>query len=366
MSRPHLPLIAIAISTAAPFAVVAAPTFLAAQQPGTPAAAAAVTSTQQQRNPILYHVIDHWKVSGDGGWDHLVTDPGAHRLYIAHGTEVDVVDTNTGKSIGVIPNLYGVHSIALDTAGKFGYITDGGANAVVAFDRSTLAVTATIPVGTGPDDTLFEPVTQTVWAFNGRSHDISVISPATNTVIATIALPGKPEFPVTDGQGTVFDNIEDKNEIVRIDARSKAITATWPVGCDSPSGLAFDAAGFRLFAACDGKKASVIDTTSGKLLSNPAIGDGPDGAGFSDAHSLAFIPSRDGILSVIDAAAPGYPTIESLTTQPGARTMTYDPSTDRIYLITADLGPRPDPTPANPRPRPPVIPGTFTVIVVGR
>jgi YVTN family beta-propeller protein len=355
--------------------IFAASPILSAQQPAAPA--------PPPKTPAQpYRVIARWKIDGDGGWDHLITDPDAHRLYIAHGNEVDVVDTNTGKSIGTIPNLHGVHSIALDTAGKFGYITDGGANAVVAFDRSTLAVTATIPVGTGPDDILFEPVTQTVWAFNGRSHDVSVIAvPSSalippgsntavgnqpNTVIATIPLPGKPEFPVTDGQGTVFDNIEDKNEIVRIDARSKTITATWPTGCDSPSGLAYDAAGFRLFAACDGKKASVIDTTSGKLLANPSIGDGPDGAGFTDAHSLAFVSSRDGILSVIDAAATGYPTIESLTTEAGARTMTYDSTTDRIYLITADLGTRPDPTPQNPRPRPPVIPGTFTVIVVGR
>ena len=355
MSRPHLFLIAAII------AVAATPTIVAAQQPAAPASASASASPQGP-----YHIVDHWKIGGDGGWDYPVADPGAHRLYIAHGTEVDVVDTNTGKSIGTIPNLHGVHSIALNTAGKFGYITDGGANAVVAFDRSNLAITATIPAGTGPDDILFEPITQTVWSFNGHSHDVSVIDPKSNTVVATIALPGKPEFPVTDGQGTVFDNIEDKSEIVRIDARTHAITATWPAGCDSPSGLAFDAAGFRLFAACDGKKASVIDITSGKLLANPTIGDGPDAAGFSDAHSLAFIPSRDGILSVIDAAAPGYPTIESLPTQAGARTMTYDPSTDRVYLITADLGPRPDPTPANPRPRPPVIPGTFTVIVVGR
>jgi len=360
MSRPHLPLIAIAFA-AAIFTLAAAPAHLTAQQPAAPAPASSSSTPQQP-----YHVIDHWKVGGDGGWDYPVADPGAHRLYIAHGTEVDVVDTNTGKSIGTIPNLHGVHSIALDTAGKFGYITDGGANAVVAFDRSALAVTATIPAGTGPDDILFEPVTQTVWAFNGRSHDVSVISPVSNTVIATIPLPGKPEFPVTDGQGTVFDNIEDKSEIVRIDAHSKTITATWPSGCDSPSGLAIDVARHHLFPACDGKKASVIDSTTGKLLANPTIGDGPDAAGFSDAHSLAFIPSRDGILSVIDAAAPGYPTIESLATQAGARTMTYDPSTDRVYLITADLGPRPDPTAANPRPRPPVIPGTFTVIVVGR
>lgn len=359
MSRPRLRFIAITFA-AALFAALATPALLAAQQPAAPASASAAPS----QGP--YHVIDRWKIGGEGGWDYVAADPGAHRLYIAHGTEVDVVDTTTGKSIGAISGLHGVHGVALDSAGKFGYISDGGANAVVAFDRSSLAITATIPAGTGPDSILFEPATQTVWAFNGRSSDISVINPVSNTVIATIPLPGRPEFAVADGQGTVFDNIEDKSEIVRIDARTKTITATWAAGCDSPSGLAFDAAGHRLFPVCDGKKASVIDSTTGKLLANPSIGDGPDAAGFSESHSVAFASSRDGILSVIDAAAPGYPTIESLTTQAGARTMAYDPSTDRVYLITAELGPRPDATPQNPRPRPPVIPGSFTVIVVGR
>ena len=340
-------------------AVTAAPTFLIAQ-PGSPVAASSSARSEQP-----YHVIDHWKIGGEGGWDYLNADPGAHRLYLAHGTRVEVVDT-TGKLVGAITGLHGVHGIALDPAGRFGYISDGGGNAVVVFDRSALAVVATIPAGTNPDCIIFEPATKTVWAFNGRSHSISVIDPKTNAVVATIPLPGKPEFAVADGQGNVFDNLEDKSQIVRIDARAKAITATWPAGCDSPSGLALDAAGHRLFPVCDGKKMSVIDSTTGKLLANPSIGDGPDAASWSAAHSLAFASSRDGILSVIDAAAPGYPTIESLPTQSGARTMAYDPSTDRIYLVTADVGPRPDPTPENPRPRPPVIPGTFTVIVVGR
>jgi YVTN family beta-propeller protein len=349
--------------TAATFlcAVAAAPSSFIAQQPAAPASAPSSAASQQ-----AYHVIDHWKIGGEGGWDYVTADPGAHRLYIAHGTQVDVVDTTTGKSIGAITGLHGVHGVALDPAGKLGFISDGGANAVVAFDRSALAVVATIPAGTGPDCIIYEPATKTVWAFNGRSHDISVINPVSYAVVATIPLPGKPEFAVADGQGMVYDNLEDKSEIVRIDARTKAITATWPAGCDSPSGLAFDIAGHRLFPVCDGKKMSVIDSTTGKLLANPSIGDGPDAAGWSASHSLAFASSRDGILSVIDATAPGYPTIESLPTQLGARTMTYDPSTDRVYLITADLGPRPDPTPENPRPRPPVIPGTFTVIVVGR
>ncbi len=344
--------------------VAAAPTLLGAQnapQPGPPADRSSSTGSEQP-----YHVIDRWKIGGEGGWDYLNADPGAHRLYLAHGTRVNVVDTTAGKVIGAITGLHGVHGIALDTAGKFGYISDGGANAVVAFDRSALAVTATIPAGTGPDCILFEPATKTVWAFNGRSRDISVINTTSNSVIATIPLDGKPEFAVADGQGNVFDNLEDKSEIVRIDARTRAVTATWPAGCDSPSGLALDIAGHRLFPVCDGRKMSVIDSTSGKLLANPSIGAGPDAASFSASHSLAFASSRDGILSVVDASAPGYPTIESLTTQAGARTMTYDPSTDRAYLVTADFGPAPAATPENPRPRPAIIPGSFTVLVVGR
>ncbi len=333
----------------------------ATPQAGVPADRSSSAGSEQP-----YHVIDHWKIGGEGGWDYLLADPGAYRLYIAHGPRVEVIDTNTGKSIGAITGLHGTHGIALDTAGKFGYISDGGGNAVVVFDRSTLATVATIPAGTNPDGIVFEPATQTVWAFNGHSHDVSVIDAATQRVVATIPLPGKPEFPAADGQGAVFDNIEDKSEIVRFDARAKTLTATWPAGCDSPSGLAFDVAGHRLFPVCDGNKMSVIDSVTGKLVANPSIGSGPDAAGWSAAHQLAFASSGDGILTVVDASAPAYSSIESLSTQPGARTMAYDSATDRIYLVTADFGPRPDPTPQNPRPRPAIVPGSFTVIVVGR
>jgi DNA-binding beta-propeller fold protein YncE len=313
-----------------------------------------------------YHIVDRWKIGGEGGWDYLLADSAAHRLYIAHGPRVEVVDTATGKSLGAIAGLHGTHGIALDTAGTFGYISDGGGNAVVVFDRATLATVATIPAGTNPDAILFEPVTQTVWAFNGRSRNVSVIDPVKRAVVATLPLPGKPEFAVTDGQGAIFNNIEDKSEVLRIDARTKTITATWPAGCDSPSGLAFDTAGHRLFPVCDGNKMSVVDSTNGKLLANPKIGDGPDAAGWSAAHQLAFASSGDGILSVVDAAAPGYPTIESLATQRGARTMTYDAATDRVYLVTGEFGPPPAPTAQIPHPRPVAVPGSFTVLVVGR
>jgi YVTN family beta-propeller protein len=359
--------------------IFAAPALLFAQQP--------------------YKILDRWKIGGDGGWDYLLVDSPAHRLYLTRGARVEVLDTQTGKSVGTIAGLHGTHGIALDTAGKFGYISDGGGNAVVVFDRATLATVATIPTGQNPDGIVFEPATQTVWAFNGRGRgvsvteaaasksgapggvtvtdaaawksripgDVSVIDAATRKVVATIPLPGKPEFPAVDGKGTVFDNIEDKSEIVRLDAHTNKLTAEWPLtGCDGPSGLAFDVAGSRLFPVCGGKHMAVVDSNTGKVLANPAIADGPDAAGWDAAHKLAFASCGEGILSVIDAAATGYPTLESLPTQRGARTMAYDPAADRIYLVTAEFGPRPDPTPENPRPRPAIVPASFVVLVVGR
>ncbi|MGA3264112.1 MAG: YncE family protein [Terracidiphilus sp.] len=343
-------------------ALLAAPTQLTAQHP--------------------YKILDRWKIGGDGGWDCLLADPATHRLYLTRGARVDVLDTQTGKPVGTIAGLHGTHGIALDNAGKFGYISDGGGNAVVVFDRTTLATVATIPAGQNPDGIVFEPATQTVWAFNGRSKDVSVISAATRKVgvpgdgssslgckvVATIPLPGKPEFPAVDGKGTVFDNIEDKSELVRLDAHTNKLTAEWPLtGCDGPSGLDFDIPGARFFSVCDNKHMAVTDANTGKSLATPDIGDGPDAAAYDATHKLAFSSNgASGTLTVIDAASVGYPVIENLPTQRGARTMAYDSATGRIYLVTAEFGPRPDPTPDNPHPRPTILPGTFTVLVVGR
>jgi YVTN family beta-propeller protein len=314
-----------------------------------------------------YRVLNHWSLPDAGWWDYVTVDGAGHRLYVTRGDHVDVVDTQTGKLAGTISGLHGIHGVALDTAGKLGYISDGGANAVVVFDRSTLATVATIPVGTGPDAIVFEPATQTVWAFNGRSKDATVIDATTQKAVATVALPGRPEAPAVDGTGMVYDNIEDKNELVRLDARARKVTGEWPVvGCDGPSGLAMDPEAKRLFAVCDGKKMGIVDASTGKTLGTAAIGDRPDAAGWSAAHKLAFASCGEGVLSVIDAATPDFKTVETLPTQQGARTMAYDETTDRVYLVTAQFGPRPTPTPDNPRGRPPMIPGTFTVLVVGR
>jgi len=315
-----------------------------------------------------YKIIDKWKIGGDGFWDYLLADPPAHRLYVTHGARVEVIDTTTGEPAGAITGLKGTHGIALDDAGKFGYISDGGANAVVVFDRATLATVATIPTGgQGPDGIVFEPATQTVWAFEGRSKDAAVIDTATRKLVATIPLPGKPEFPAVDGKGIVFDNIEDKSEIVRLDAHTNKLTGTWPVaGCNSPSGLAFDVHGARLFPVCDGNKMAVVDSNTGKVLALPSIGDGPDAAGWDAAHNLAFASSGDGFLAVVDAGKPGYPTLQLLPTEKSGRTMAYDSIADRIYVVTAKMGPRPAPTAQNPHPWPAIVPGSFTILVIGR
>jgi len=314
-----------------------------------------------------YQIQDHWKIGGEGGWDYLLADPSAHLLYVTHGPRVEILDTNTGKAVGSLTGFKSTHGVALDDAGKYGYVSDGQGNTVVIFDRHTFKTVATIPAGTNPDGITYEPVTKTVWAFNGRSNDASVIDTATQKVVATIKLSGRPEFPTVDGKGTVFVNIESKNSIVRLDAKTKAVTAEWPLtGCEAPSGMAIDTGHHRLFSVCDGKKMTVTDYQSGKVLAIPAIGDSPDAAGFDAKHQLAFSSNGEGTLTVVDAGSLGYKVLQDLPTQKSAKTMSFDSGTGRIYLATAEVGPRPAATTANPHPRPPVVPGSFTIIVVGR
>ena len=313
-----------------------------------------------------YHVTEHWKVGGQGGWDYLLSDDAAHRLYITHNSRVEVVDSTTGKPIGAITGLKSTHGVALNTDGKTGYISDGAGNAIVVFNRADFSVLATVPAGTNPDGITFEPVTKTVWAFNGRSSNISVLDSASNKVVATVPLPGKPEFPQADGQGSVFVNIEDKDEIVKLDAANRKLVATWPLaGCESPSGMAIDLDKHRLFSVCDGGKMVIVDYDSGKVLGVAAIGDGPDAAGFDPKHGLAFSSNGgDGTLTVVDSGKPGFPALQNVKTEKGARTMAFDASTGRVYLATAQFGPPPAPTEAMPHPRRSVVPDSFEIIVV--
>lgn len=316
-----------------------------------------------------YSVVDHWKIGGEGGWDYLLADPSMHVLYITHGTQVEVVDTTTGKKVGAITGFKGTHGIALDSDGKVGFISGGAGNEVVAFDRKTYARIASIPTGQNPDGILFEPVTKTVWAFNGRSSDATVIDAASLKVTATIKLSGKPEFPVADGAGHVFVNIETKNSVVRFDAKTLAVTAEWPLpGCESPSGQAIDAAHHRLFAVCDGKVMTITDSETGKQIAKASIDEGPDAAGFDARNQVAFSSNGGtGTLSIVSTkAGDNFKTIQTLPTQKGARTMAFDTGNGRVYLLAAEYGPPPPATVQNARPRPTVLPGSFSVIVVAR
>lgn len=320
------------------------------------------------RGQSNYHVVDRWTIGGDGGWDYLLADGPAHRLYVTHNSRVEVIDTTTGKVIGAVTGLKSTHGVALDPDGKIGYASDGAGNAVVVFDRSSFAVLATIPAGTNPDGIVYEPVTKTVWAFNGRSQNVTIVDTATRTVAATVPAPGKPEFPAADGKGNVYVNIEDKNEIARFDAKTHTQMSVWPLtGCDSPSGLAFDPAGRRLFSVCDGGKMVVTSADTGKVLALPAIGDGPDAAAYDAQHQLAFSSNgQSGNLTVVDASKPEYPVLQTVTTERGARTMALDSVSGRIYLATAQFGPAPAPTPEHPRTRPSILPGSFIILVVGK
>ena len=191
-----------------------------------------------------YKVEASWKISGEGSWDYLTVDSATQRLYIAHQTKVDVIDLTTGKELGSVTGLMRCHGVVISPNGKSGFITDGGANAVIVFDLATFEQSDKIPTGTNPDGMVYEPVSGTLWVFNGGSKNATVIHLESRKVVATVAMPGKPEFPVADGSGTVFVNVEDKNSVLRIDAKTQKITATWPLqGCESPSGLAIDVAG---------------------------------------------------------------------------------------------------------------------------
>jgi YVTN family beta-propeller protein len=313
-----------------------------------------------------YHVADRWKVGGQGGWDYLLSDDGAHRLYLTHNSRVEVIDSVTGKLVGAITGLKSTHGVALNPNGKTGYISDGAGNAIVVFNRTDFSVQATVSAGTNPDGIAFETMTKTVWAFNGRSSSVSVLDAASDTVIATVPLPGKPEFPQVDEHGSVYVNIEDKNEIVKLDAASRKPVATWPLpGCESPSGLAIDRDKHRLFSVCDGGKMAVVDYDTGKVLGLAAIGDSPDAAAFDPKHGLAFSSNGgDGTLTIVDPSKPGFPVLQTVKTENGARTMALDVSTGRVYLVTAQFGPAPATTGDMPHPRRSVVPDSFEIIIV--
>lgn len=321
----------------------------------------------QNAIPPAIAKVDHFVVGGVGGWDLLAFQPEQKRLFISRSDRVQVFDTESGKVIKEIPGTDGVHGIALAKELGRGFTSNGKSNSVTVFDLDSLSVIDEIK-GTGekPDAILYDPVSKRVFAFNGRSQNTTVIDAVTRKIIATITLPGKPELAVLDGKGNIFVNIEDKNSIARIDIAKLTVTAEWPIaGCEGPTGLAIDPKHGRLFSVCDNHKMVVINAVSGKAVSEVVIGAGPDGAAFDSRSALVLSSNGDGTLSVIRQERPDqYSTVATIPTQKGARTMALDEATHHVYLVTSEFGPPPPATADQPHPRPPQIPGTFSVLAV--
>ena len=316
-----------------------------------------------------YHVIKSFKVGGEGGWDYLTADATARRLYISRGTHVIVLDPDSGKNIGDIADTQGVHGIALAPELGRGFTSNGREGTVSIFDIKNLGLITKVKVGDNPDAILYDPATKRVFTFNGRSHDSSAIDAASGKVVGTIPLDGKPEFAASDAKGEIFVNIEDKSELVAIDPNKLEVRSKWPLApCTEPSGLAIDRKHRRLFVGCDNKMMAVVDADSGKVLATPAIGEGVDATAFDDETGLAFAScGGDGVLTVVKEESPGkFSVAENVTTKKGARTMALDAKSHDVYTVTADFGARPAPTADNPRPRPPMVPDSFVVLVVAK
>ena len=314
-----------------------------------------------------YKLLKRVNLGGTGGWDLMGIDSAGKRLYISHNTHVVIFDTEKDKVVADINNTPGVHGIAIATGLGKGYITCGKDNSVSVFDIKTLK-TARIEAGKNPDAIMFEPTTKRIFAFNGGSSDATVIDAVKDTVVGTIPVGGKPELAVCDG-GKVFLNLEDKSEVVVIDATKMTVTARWPLApAEGPTGLAIDVKGKKLFAAC-GTKMAVVDYTTGKVIATVDVGKGPDGAEFDPAMGLAFCPSGDGNLSVIKEETPGqFKVIQTVTTAPMARTMVLDPQTHLMYLVTAKLkapAPSQPGLPAQNARRRTFEPDSFEVLIVG-
>jgi DNA-binding beta-propeller fold protein YncE len=315
-----------------------------------------------------YHVIKTYKLGGEGGWDYLNLDSSSRRLYISRATHVIVIDADSGKPVGDIPDTPGVHGIALAPELGRGFVSNGREGTVTIFDIQTLKLITKVKVGDNPDAILYDPATKRVFTFNGKSQDSTAIDAAKGTVLGTIKLEGKPEFAAADGKGEIFVNIEDKSQLDAIDPARLEVKSRWPLApCEEPSGLSMDRKNRRLFVGCDNKMMAVVDADSGKVIATPAIGDGVDATAFDPGTGLAFASCGEGVLTVVREESPGkFSVAENVKTQEGARTLALDEKTHQVFVATARFGPPPAPTPDQPHPRHSILPDTFVVLVLDK
>jgi YVTN family beta-propeller protein len=310
-----------------------------------------------------YHLVKTIPVAGNEGWDYVAVDSDARRVYVSHSSHVVVLDADTYAEVGSIPDTQGVHGIAIVPELGRGFISNGRANTVTIFDTKTLKTLSTVKAGTNPDAIIFDAGIKRVFTMNGASKDTTAINAADGSVAGTLALGGKPEFAVADGNGSIFVNIEDKSELVRFDPQNLKILNRWPLApCKEPSGMAADLKTRRLFLGCDNKMMAVINADTGKVVATPAIGEGVDANAFDPGTSLAFASNGEGTLTVVHEDSPDkFTVVENVPTKKSARTMALDLKTHNIFLPAAEFD-----APAAGERRGKMKPGSFVVLVVSQ
>jgi YVTN family beta-propeller protein len=287
-----------------------------------------------------YSVIKKIAIPGQGSWDYLTVDEAARRLYVSHGTQVEVIDVDSGAIVGNIPNTLGVHGIAIAPESGRGFVSNGQSSTVTIFDLKTLKPIADVPTGKKPDAIIFDPATSRVFAFNGGSNSATAIDAASGKVAGTVDLGGGPEFAAADGNGFVFNNLEDESLVLKIDARKLTVEQRWPTApCASPSSMAMDRANRRLFVGCRSKVMAVMNADTGKVITTLPIGDHVDATAFDPQTKLIFNSNGEGTITVIRQDGPDkYSVVETVKTLPRAKTMALDQKTHRLFLSTTEAG----------------------------
>src|SRR5271166_1643991 len=287
-----------------------------------------------------YHVIKKIPVAGEGGWDYLTVDTEAQRLYVSHGTRVEVIDLEAGKVIGQIPDTAGVHGIAVVSEYGRGYTSNGKSNNSTIFHLKTLKVLGQVATGNKPDAIIYDPASKRVFAFNGDGNSATAINAADGRVAGTVDLGGGPEFAAADGNGKVFVNLEEENMVVAFDSQKLKVLNKWPLDpCKTPTAMAMDRKNRRIFIGCRSGVAAIVNADTGKVLQTLPIGDHVDAAAFDQDAGLVFFSNGDGTINVLHQDSPDrYTAIDTIQTAPRAKTMTFDPATKRLYLSTAESG----------------------------
>ena len=308
-----------------------------------------------------YRVTHTYALGGDGSWDYVVPDPPNHRVFVARQNRVMVIDEDTGKLLGEVTGIKGAHGTAIAESTGHGFATSGNDQSVVMFDLKTYKALGRIPAAEDADAILYDKASNRVFTLNGDAHSSTVIDPAAGTLITNIPLGGKPEYGVSAGDGKVYANLTDTSEVVEIDAKKAAVVRRWSTaGCKQPVAMAIDTAHHRLFSGCRSGVMAVSDYQAGKVVATVPIGTGVDGAGYDPGTGNAFASNADGTLTVIHQDTPDrYHVVENIPTPTGSRNMGFDPTNQRIFLVSAKFGP----VPAGGR-RGPVLPGSFTLMTI--